>query len=79
MSSTGASADAAAEVDVESAEAEELFTVDGFNLDRAVEMIEASDLDAIRRTVLIETLREAAGNPEQLETALTAAREALGL
>jgi hypothetical protein len=57
----------------------ELFTVDGFNLEKVTSMVDASDLGALQKTVLTKGLDAAQDNPELLSAALTKIREALGM
>ncbi len=57
----------------------DLFTVDGFALDKALEYVEASDLDAATKMATKTAIEQAKDNPELLKVALQAARAKLGL
>lgn len=57
----------------------ELFTVAGFDLDKALAYIDASDLDAATKAATKAAIEEAKNTPELLEAALQAARARLGL
>ena len=54
-------------------------TPDGFNLDTVSELIAGSDLGEIKKIALTEGLKQAQENPELLQAALDAVKEALGL
>ena len=64
---------------VSEAEAEELLTVDGFNFDKVVEMIDGSELGVLEKTTLKAGLDQVKDNPELLGDALAKLREALNL
>jgi hypothetical protein len=57
----------------------DLFSVAGFDFDKAVEFIKASDLNPLARNALTQSLSAAKDNPELLAGALAAARQQLGL
>ncbi|WP_293573476.1 hypothetical protein [Phaeobacter sp.] len=61
------------------AAAAELLTLEGFDFAKVVALIEASDLDAAQKTVLLTTLDQTRNNPALLEQILTRTAEALGL
>lgn len=73
---TAATASAAAQTGSELAE---LLTVEGFDYDRAVEIIEESDLSDTVKTTLTSGLDQARDNPDLLADLLEQARTALGL
>ena len=54
-------------------------TLDGFDLDKVAEFIDGSDLGAIQKTSLKTGLQAAQDNPELLEKALDAVKEALNM
>jgi len=57
----------------------DLFSVAGFDFDKAAEFIKASDLNPLARNALTQSLSAARDNPELLASALAAARQQLGL
>lgn len=57
----------------------DLFSVAGFDFDKAVEFIKASNLNPLARNALTQSLSAARDNPELLASALAAARQQLGL
>lgn len=57
----------------------DVLTVDGFDFDKAVEMIDGSDLGAVQKTTLKAGLEQARDNPELLSQLLDQVRDALGL
>ncbi|MFU8835337.1 MAG: hypothetical protein ACNA7F_08705 [Roseovarius sp.] len=59
-------------------QAPEALTIEGFDMARVRNLIEESGLDAMQKTLLIEGIRAAQDNPDQLQSALEAARTALG-
>ena len=59
--------------------ADELLTVDGFDLDKVTEMVENSDLGALQKVTLTKGLEAAKDNPEVLKTLLEKIREAMNL
>ncbi|KNX41913.1 hypothetical protein ROTO_15150 [Roseovarius tolerans] len=59
-------------------QAPEALTVDGFDMERVRSLIEGSDLGSMQENLLIEGIRAAQDNPELLQSALQAARQALG-
>jgi len=73
---TEESADAAAGAE---GGAPEALTVDGFDFDKAAEMIDSSEIGDTQKTLLKTGLNQAKDNPELLEAALDKVREALGL
>ena len=56
-----------------------LFSVEGFDFDRAMTALEGADIPALARTALTAALAAARDNPDLLPTALAQARNALGL
>jgi hypothetical protein len=58
---------------------DQLLTVDGFDLGKVTEMIEASDLGALQKTTLTTGLKAAQDNPDLLKATLEKIREALNL
>ncbi len=58
--------------------APDALTMDGFSMDKARELIEGTDLGAMQKTLLVQTINKAQDNPELLKSALEAARSALG-
>jgi hypothetical protein len=76
--SAAADATVAAEAAGDAALAE-IFTAEGFDYDRAIAALEASDLAPATRATLAAALQSARDNPALLEAALTQAREALGI
>lgn len=69
----------AAATGMTAAEAEAALTVEGFDFDRAVTLIQASDLGDLRKTLLTTGIEQAQGNPELLRIALDQTRSALGM
>jgi len=59
-------------------QAPEALTVDGFDMERVRSLIEGADLGSMQENLLIEGIRAAQDNPELLQSALQAARQALG-
>ena len=57
----------------------DVLTVDGFDFDKAVEMIDGSDLGAVQKTTLKAGLEQARDNPELLSQLLDQIRDAMGL
>lgn len=57
----------------------ELFSVEGFDFDKASEFITGSDLNPLAQTALVKGLETARDNPELLSAALEKARVQLGL
>ncbi len=57
----------------------EVLTVEGFDYDKAIEAIEASDLGTLQKTALGTALGGARDNPELLQGVLEQVRGALGL
>ncbi|MGR3619408.1 MAG: translation initiation factor 3 [Roseovarius sp.] len=53
-------------------------TAEGFDMERALSLIEGADLGAMQKSQLIEGIKAAQDNPDLLRGALEAAREALG-
>ena len=78
-----AAAEAAAALADQAGEAQDalsaLFSVQGFDFDRAMTALEGADIPALARTALTATLAAARDNPDLLPTALAQARNALGL
>ncbi|WP_165375299.1 translation initiation factor 3 [Roseovarius nitratireducens] len=58
--------------------APDALTAEGFDLERALSLIEGADLGAMQENLLIEGIKAAQDNPDLLRSALEAAREALG-
>jgi len=56
-----------------------LLTLDGFDMDKVVEAIDASDLSAAQKTTLTTGLQQAKDNPELLKGMLDQVKTALGL
>jgi len=56
-----------------------LLTLDGFDMDKVVEAIDASDLSAVQKTTLTTGLQQAKDNPELLKGVLDQVKSALGL
>ena len=54
-------------------------TVEGFNLDAANDMIDASNLNALQKSTLKSTLDASQDSPVMLKVALDEARNLLGL
>ena len=63
------------EIDPEAAQ--EVLTVDGFDLDSVTQIIEVSDIPSDQQETLISDLEAAEGDPEELDEVLTRVREAL--
>ena len=57
----------------------DVFTVDGFDLGKVVEAVDASDLSIVQKTTLKAGLENAKDNPELLKAALGQIKGALGL
>jgi len=57
----------------------EWLTPEGFDLDKALDLIENSDLGGLKKTALAESIKAAAEDPDLLNAALASVREALGL
>ena len=57
----------------------DLLTPEGFSLDKVTEMVNGSDLDGLKKTLLVGALEKAKDNPELLKAALDQIRAALGL
>ncbi|MGB2202947.1 MAG: translation initiation factor 3, partial [Pseudooceanicola atlanticus] len=57
----------------------ELLTVDGFDFDQVIELIDASDIGVIQKGALKAGIEGARNNPDQLSTLLEQVRQALGL
>ena len=78
-----AAAEAAAALADQAGEAQDalsaLFSVEGFDFDRAMAALEGADIPALARTALTAALAAARDNPDLLPTALAQARNALGL
>ncbi len=78
-----AAAEAAAALADQAGEAQDalsaLFSVEGFDFDRAMTALEGADIPALARTALTAALAAARDNPDLLPTALAQARNALGL
>ena len=78
-----AAAEAAAALADQAGEAQDalsaLFSVEGFDFDRAMTALEGADIPALARTALTAALAAARDNPYLLPTALAQARNALGL
>ena len=55
-----------------------LFTVDGFDYDKAAEFIDGTELSGMVKTTMKAGLQKAQDNPDLLQTALEKARETLG-
>jgi hypothetical protein len=53
-------------------------TAEGFDMERALNLIEGADLGAMQENLLIEGIKAAKDNPDLLRGALETAREALG-
>ena len=56
----------------------DVLTVDGFDFDKAIEMIDGSDLGAVQKTTLKAGLEQARDNPELLSQLLEQVRGAMG-
>jgi hypothetical protein len=69
----------AAEAAVPSMDMADLLTVDGFDMTKVSEMIDASDLDVLQKTALKTSIEQAQNNPELLTQALETAKSALGM
>ena len=57
----------------------DLLTVDGFDFDQVIELIDASDIGVIQKGALKAGIEGARNNPDQLSTLLEQVRQALGL
>ena len=57
----------------------DLLTPEGFSLDKVTEMVNGSDLDGLKKTLLVGALEKAKDNPELLKAALDQIRAALSL
>ncbi len=58
--------------------ATDVLSVDGFNLEQVTEMIDGSGLDGLRKETLKGALKNAAGNPELLQSVLDMVKDSLG-
>lgn len=58
---------------------EELLTVEGFDFVAVRNLVESSDMPAIRKEVLVDSLNHAQSDEEQLESILTEIREELNI
>lgn len=80
---TNAAQDAGAALADQAAEAQDalsaLFTVEGFDFDRALAALEGADIPALARAAITTALGAARDNPDLPPTALEQARNALGL
>lgn len=65
--------------DAASSPATDVLSVDGFNIDKASEMIDESDLGGIKKTMLKGALDKAQDDPEMLKAILGQVKAALGL
>ena len=75
-----AAAETAAETATEAAsDLATLFTAEGFDFDRAVAAVEASNLSTLAKGVATRALQGARDNPALLDGALTQVRALLGL
>ncbi len=54
-------------------------TQEGFDADRIIEMINASDLDAMRKSVLRSAVEQARSNPALVDATITQVKTALGM
>ncbi|MEP5153347.1 MAG: hypothetical protein ABJQ89_10055, partial [Planktotalea sp.] len=57
----------------------DLLTTDGFNLDKVSEMIDGSEIGALKKTALKTALSSAQENPELLQGVLDQIKSAMGL
>lgn len=57
----------------------EYLTLDGFDFDKVIEMINGSELDALKKTMLNTALTKAKDNPELLSGVLDQVKAAMGL
>ena len=57
----------------------EVLTVDGFDFDRVMEMVESSELSQMQKTVLTTSLEGARDNPELLQPVLENIKELMGM
>ena len=60
------------------AEDSEALTVEGFDYDRVLEMVETSELSQMQKTVLTTSLEGARDNPELLQPVLDNIKELMG-
>lgn len=68
----------ASETAAEMADVQNLFTSDGFEMSQVVDLIDASELDVLKKTALKSALETAAQNPEGLAQVLIQTKTALG-
>ena len=71
--------DAAEEANSGLGEVAELLTVEGFDYDKVIEMIDGSELNAMVKTSTKAALTQARDNPEMLEGVLEKLKDAMGL
>ena len=57
----------------------DLLTTDGFDFDKIKGLIDGSDLDGLKKTLLVGALDQAKNNPDLLKAALDQVKSALGL
>jgi colicin import membrane protein len=57
----------------------DLLTMEGFDLEKVIEAVDGSDLDALQKTTLKTGLQQAKDNPELLKGVLSQVKSALGL
>ena len=65
--------------DVATDTATDALSVDGFSMDKVSGMIDGSDLDGLKKTMLKGALKKAQDDPEMLKTVLGQVKSALGL
>lgn len=73
------STDLAAQTDLSARQVQEALTLDGFDYDRAVEVLDASNINEGSKVLLRTVLDQARNSPALLEPALEQVRNALGL
>lgn len=54
-------------------------SLDGFDFDKVIEMINGSELDAVKKTMLSSALTQAKDNPAVLSGVLDQVKAAMGL
>ncbi len=63
----------------ETTTASDLLTTEGFDFDKVKGLIDGSDLDGLKKTLLVGALDQAKNNPDLLKAALDQVKSALGL
>ena len=57
----------------------ELLTVDGFDADRVIELVEGADIPDLQKTTLTTAINSARDNPELLQPVLDRVKQVMGI